>query len=118
LSAAEPTPSDLARRQLDAYNAHDLEAFLLCYAPDVEVRRLPGGEPVALGREEMRRVWGDLFAGKPGRRAELLGRMECGEFCVDHERVTDGPGTPERFALAVYQCAGGLITRVWFPPTA
>ncbi|NUN53910.1 MAG: nuclear transport factor 2 family protein [Planctomycetaceae bacterium] len=108
----------MAQRQLDAYNAHDLEAFLLCYAEDVEVRRLPGGESIAAGRAGMRKVYGDLFASRPGRRADLLARMECGRFCVDHERVSDGPGTPDRFAVAIYECEGGWIRRVWFPPVA
>lgn len=113
-----PSAGELAQRQLDAYNAHDVEAFVLCYAEDVEVRRLPGGEAVATGREELRRTYGDLFRDRPGRRAELTGRIACGDFCVDHERVDDGPGTPVRMAVAIYQCEGGLIRRVWFPPTA
>jgi hypothetical protein len=113
--SAEPTAAELAQRQLDAYNDHDVEAFARCYAEDVEVLRLPGGEAVATGREELRRVYGDLFAKQPGRRADLVNRMECGRFCVDHERVHDGPGTPVRWAVAVYEVEAGLIRRVWFP---
>ena len=40
-SAFTTLPAALAQRQLDAYNAHDLEAFLACYAYDVEVYELP-----------------------------------------------------------------------------
>ncbi len=116
MTAGTPGAAALARRQLDAYNAHDVEGFVLCYSPEVEVRRLPGGEPVATGREELRRVYGDLFRDRPGRRADLLGRIQCGAFCIDHERVSDGPGTPVRLAVAIYQCEAGLIRRVWFPP--
>lgn len=113
-----PSPADLAARQLDAYNAHDIDAFAACYAADVEVFRLPSGEVVASGREDLRARWGDLFRKVPGRRARLLGRVASGAFVVDHEGVSDGPGTPERSALAIYEVEGGLIRRVWFPPPA
>lgn len=108
----------LAQRQLDAYNAHDVEAFAACYSEDVRIVRLPGGEPVAEGREALRALYGDLFRREPGRRAELLARMTCGRFAVDHERVTAAPGAEPRFAVAIYEVEDGLIRRVWFPPTA
>ena len=108
----------LAQRQLDAYNAHDVDAFAACYAEGVEVRRLPGGESVAEGREALRALYGDLFRRLPGRRAELLGRIACGAFVADLEKVTDGPGRPPRRALALYEVEGGLIRRAWFPPVA
>ena len=108
----------LAQRQLDAYNAQDVETFAACYAEDVRVERLPGGEAVAEGRAALRTLYGDLFRSEPGRRAELLARMTCGRFAVDHERVTSAPGAAPRFAVAIYQVEGGLIRRVWFPPTA
>src|SRR6476469_9607362 len=39
----------LVQRQLDAYNAHDLERFVAEYAADVEVFRPPAGNPVLSG---------------------------------------------------------------------
>ena len=39
-------PAAFAQRQLDAYNAHDLERFVAEYTDDVVVYRLPGTEPV------------------------------------------------------------------------
>jgi hypothetical protein len=108
----------LAQRQLDAYNAQDVGAFAACYAVDVRVERLPGGEVVVEGREALRALYGDLFRREPGRRAELLARMTCGRFAVDHERVTSAPGAEPRYAVAIYEVEGELIRRVWFPPTA
>jgi len=110
------TAAALAERQLAAYNAHDADAFAACYAEDVEVRRLPGGEAVATGRGDLRRVYADLFRRLPGRRAALVHRIACGGFVVDLESVTDGPGAPPRAALAIYQEEGGFLRRVWFPP--
>jgi uncharacterized protein (TIGR02246 family) len=108
----------LAQRQLDASNAQDADAFAACYAADVRLLRLPGGECFAEGREALRALYADLFLREPGRRADLLARIECGRFCVDHERVVSGPGAEPRFAVAIYEVEGGLIRRAWFPPAA
>ena len=35
------SPEVVVQRQLDAYNAHDLQRFLEVYAEDVEVWRMP-----------------------------------------------------------------------------
>ena len=38
-----------AQRQLDAYNARDLERFVAEYTEDVEVFVLPDAKPVSVG---------------------------------------------------------------------
>jgi len=111
-------PAVVAQRQLDAYNAHDVDAFAACYAENVRVLRLPGGEVVAEGRGALRALYADLFRREPGRRADLLARIPCGRFVVDHERVISAPGAEPKFAVAIYEVVDGLIRQVWFPPTA
>ncbi len=111
-----PSATDLAQRQLDAYNAGDGDRFAACYAEDVVVARLPAGEEILRGRAALRAHYGALFAREPLLRAELLSRIPCGAFVVDHERVTTGPDRPARRAVAIYEARDGLIARVWFPP--
>ena len=43
-------PTGPVRRQLDAYNAHDLERFVAEYADDVRVFRPPATEPALAGK--------------------------------------------------------------------
>jgi hypothetical protein len=43
-------PAAFAQRQLDAYNARDLERFIREYAEDVVVYRLPDPKPIIVGR--------------------------------------------------------------------
>jgi hypothetical protein len=116
VSARERAPVELAQGQLDAYNARDLEGFLSFYAEDCVVRDLPGGAARIEGRAAMAERYGALFASSPDLHARLEGRLECGAFVVDRERVVRRRGEPERLALAIYRCAGGLIREVWFPP--
>lgn len=101
----------LAQRQLDAYNAHDLEAFAACYHEDVVVRSLTTGEELFRGLHALRERYRAMFA-EGTVHAELVGRMACGRVVVDHERVT-GRG-PVFHALAHYAVEHGLITHIWF----
>lgn len=106
----------LVQRQLDAYNAHDLEAFLACYAPDVRVETFPGGEPLCLGREAMRARYAPLLA-RPDLHAALVGRLALGRVVVDQERVRGLDPAREVDALAIYELGQGdaaLIERVRF----
>ncbi len=104
----------LAQRQLDAYNAGDIDAFVACYAADVEVFDLHSGERRMHGTEQLRARYGALFEANPDQHAELLGRIVQGATAVDHERVTGRASGGVVFAVAIYQVEDELIRRVWF----
>jgi hypothetical protein len=104
----------LAQRQLDAYNVGDLEAFVACYTPDVEIFDLHSGELRMSGRDAMRDRYGKLFEANPEQKAELLNRIAQGSTVVDHERVVGRADGKVVFAVAIYQVEEGLIRRVWF----
>lgn len=108
-------PRRAAQAQLDAYNAHDIDAFVACYAEDVVVYDLPSGEETGRGTAWMREVYGDLFERTPERHAAVTSRTVVGNFVFDHELVT-GLGRPEPLiAMAIYQVGDdGLIAKVWF----
>ena len=108
------TPEQLVQRQLDAYNAKDVEAWLATYAPDAEQRELHGAL-LAKGHDAMRARIVQRFA-EPDLHAELLHRIVMGDVVVDHERITrnfpDGKGVIEM--LCVYEVGEGLIRRASF----
>ena len=43
---SEFDPAAFAQRQLDAYNARDLDNFIREYTDDVVIYRLPGAKPI------------------------------------------------------------------------
>ncbi|KAI8614017.1 steroid delta-isomerase domain protein [Chytriomyces sp. MP71] len=103
----------LAQRQLEAYNAHDIVAFAACYAPDIEVLSFPSNTPrFAAGIEIFRERYGSMFASFPNVHARLVKRVVHGDKCIDEEEVT-GRGEPIK-AIAMYWVKGGLIRKVWF----
>ncbi len=101
----------VVQRQLDAYNAKDLEALLAIYADDAQVFEHPA-TLLASGTAQLR----ERFAGRfqePNLHAQLLNRMVMGDKVVDHELVTrtfpEGPGTIE--LIMIYEVTNGKIAK-------
>lgn len=107
------TPVELVQRQLEAYNAHDLAAFVATYDEAVELFRVPFDRPEVVGKAALAERYATRVFNVPGHRAELLSRMVLGNKVVDHERVFGLSEIP-REAVAVYEIEHELIRRVWF----
>lgn len=107
-------PAAVVQRQLDAYNARDVDAILATYSTDAEQFEHPA-TLIARGAEELRRRFAARFA-EPNLHATLLHRAVLGDLVVDHERVTrtfpEGPGSIE--LVAAYEVKDGRIARAWF----
>jgi hypothetical protein len=106
------TPVDLVERQLDAYNARDLERFLACYADDVRVYRPPAAEPAFAGIAALAAFYRDERFNRPALHAALVHRVALGARVVDHERISGVRDAPFD-AVVVYAIAAGRIATVW-----
>ncbi len=105
------SPVDLVQQQLNAYNAHDLEAFLEPYANDVEIFEFPG-KLLSKGKEQMRKDY--LFITKvPQLYCRLKNRVVQGNMVIDHEEVS-GFGPKPVHAVAIYLIEKGKISKVYF----
>lgn len=104
----------VVQRQLDAYNARDLEAWLAIDAVDARQCLLHEGL-IASGHAEMRARMQSRFA-EPDLHAELLSRQVMASVVVDHERITrnfpEGIGTVEM--LCIYEVSEGRIAKASF----
>lgn len=104
----------IVQRQLDAYNARDLEAWLETYSPWARLCVLHGAI-VAAGHDELRERMSLRFH-EPDLHARLLQRTVMDNIVVDHERITrnfpEGRGTLEM--ICVYEIADGLIQSMTF----
>lgn len=107
-------PAEVVQRQLEAYNARDIEALLATYASDATQHALHG-EALAAGHAGMRPRFLARFA-EPDLHATLLQRTVMGEWVIDHERIArtfpEGRGTLEMFC--VYEVREGLIRKASF----
>jgi hypothetical protein len=101
-------PAAVFLRQVDAFNAHDLDAFLATYDAGAEIHGLDPGGPV-VGADELRARYAERFAQRP-LRCEVLGlHVLGGRWAVAHERVTGPAGTSE--LVGMFEVAGGRIVR-------
>lgn len=108
------SPEQIVQRQLDCYNAKDLEGLLVTYAPDAVQLDLQGNV-LATGHEQMRERFAIRFA-EPDLHAKLLRRTVMGNIVVDHEVIArnfpEGKGTIEM--LCIYEVNGKAISRATF----
>lgn len=102
----------VVQRQLEAYNARDLAAFVACYHDDVRVYRPPVPEPAIAGKEAFAEFYRTQRFNLPALHAEVVNRMALGRRVIDHERISGVREQPFDIAV-VYELAGDRIAAVW-----
>ncbi|USQ74260.1 nuclear transport factor 2 family protein (plasmid) [Roseomonas mucosa] len=105
---------DPVRRQLDAYNARDVNAFMQSWSEDCEYYEFPS-KLLARGAEEVRARHVARF-NEPHLHGSLMSRTSVGNLVVDREVVTrsypDGPGQVD--VIAIYEVEDGKLRKAWF----
>jgi hypothetical protein len=104
---------DVVQRQVEAYNARDLDRFVSTYSETIAIFRMPSTEPSISGKIELAKFYAAQRFNLPGLRAEIVNRIVLGNKVIDQERVWGVRDAPIEIA-AVYEVAGELIERVWF----
>ena len=107
------TNTAIAQKQLDAYNAQDLETYVSYFAEDCIVSGL-NGTPTETSRAAVKARYAKAFAQFPQNKAELKNRIAVGNTVVDHELVIRKPGGEQFEIIAIYSFRDGLIARVDF----
>ncbi|PYD75629.1 nuclear transport factor 2 family protein [Novacetimonas pomaceti] len=103
--------AEIIRRQLDAYNARDIKAFMACWAPDAEVYAWPD-TLLAAGAEAIRTRHVERFK-EPDLFAELISRVDVGGLVIDREVVTRNfpKGRVTLDVIGIYELEGDKIKR-------
>lgn len=100
--------SDVVERVIAALNAHDVDAFVGCYAQDATIEN--GYDEVrARGHEQLRELYGRMFERYPEIHVDAGWRAEVGAFVVQEETVTGRSGHERH--VAVYLVENGVIAR-------
>ena len=119
LLGAAPTPKVLSPagtvgRQLELFNAHDLEGFLGLFAEDLEVGEVPAGKAAPYGRARLRELYAARFQANPDLHASADAQMVSGEFVIQKERIKGRADKKEALeTVVIYQVRAGKIVRMW-----
>ena len=107
-------PEAVVQRQLEAYNAKDIEALMATFADDVEAFEYPN--TLLFSSIEKMRQRLTLRLQEPNLHAQLLNRIVMGNLVIDHETVTrtfpEGAGQLE--TIVIYEVRDGKIAKNWF----
>jgi imidazolonepropionase-like amidohydrolase len=105
------SPEAIVQRQLNAYNARDIDAFLNTYSDDVELYDFPATLSLK-GKAAMRKSYEGMFKGVSNLYCEIEKRIVLGNKIIDKEKVRAGNRTIH--AIAVYEVENGKIKKVTF----
>jgi hypothetical protein len=108
------TPESVVQRQLDAYNARDIDALMATYADDAQQFEYPATLLTA-GAAQVRERAAARFR-ESNLHARLIRRIVMGQIVIDHEEVTrtfpEGTGRIE--LVAIYEVRDGRIVTARF----
>ncbi len=107
----EETPEQIVQRQVNAYNARDIDAFVDTYSPEVEIYN-EQGEMTMKGHDKMREVYAPMFERVTNLYCEIQNRIVINNKVIDKEKVRFN----DRFlnAVAMYEVTNGKISKVTF----
>lgn len=104
----------VVQKQLEAFNARDVEAIAATYAEDAQQFEHPA-KLLASGIAQLRERWAVRFQ-DPLLHAALINRIVAGNRVIDHEVVTstfpEGKGKLE--LVAIYEVKEERIAKAWF----
>ena len=106
------TPEQLVQRQVNGYNARNIEAFLEPYSEDFEIYNYPNTLR-GKGKSNSRVRYKKLFEMYPNLHCEIVKRMVLGNKVIDYERITGVSEKPIE-AIAIYEIENNKIKKVTF----
>jgi ketosteroid isomerase-like protein len=108
---------ELIHRAYDAFNRHDLDAFLALMDADVQAVPLAAAiEGDYRGHDGIRRWWNNLFDAFPDWTIEVVEVRDLGDLTLAHMRNRGhGAGSDAPFELTLWQVVEGRDAKaVWW----
>lgn len=115
-SAAAPSEAErVVQAQVDAFNRHDVDAFMAAYAPDA-IHWAHPGDTTFNGAARIRAHYAELFSDPDASRlhATVRERIVKGRYVIDEEYIVGLPADDPHVSVIIYEVRDGLIRNVWF----
>lgn len=105
------TPYQVVEQQLEAYNNGDIDQFMAVFSTEIELWTLGEPSPRAIGHEEVRKIYAQLFEQSPELFSEVITRSVIGNKVIDYERISGRQGGELLFLVMIYEVKEGKIIR-------
>ncbi|MDT0607154.1 nuclear transport factor 2 family protein [Croceitalea rosinachiae] len=108
---SEVSPEQIVQKQVDSYNAHDLDTFVNCYSEDVWVGRFPR-DTFYIGRKKMFENYQSYLKSVESTEVKVTSRIVIGNKVIDQELANDNG--KQSHQVAIYEVEQGLISSMNF----
>lgn len=113
VSAANPSlsPLDVVNARMEAYNNHDIDAFIKVYSDDIQIYTYPNVAIGKKGKAHLRSIFEPMFS-EGLVSVKIHEQISQGGYVINHETVTYA-GKDTKY-VSIYEVENGLITNVQF----
>lgn len=106
-----PDPLAVVNARMNAYNNHDISAFLENYSDDIQVFTYPNIALGSKGKKHLKNIFYPMF--KEGKvSVDIHQQITQGNYVINHETVTYN-GNNKKY-VSIYEVKNGLIQSVQF----
>jgi hypothetical protein len=112
-TTAPETGGDMIIKAVRAYNAKDLDSYIACFSPDVEVYNA-SGVLMFKGADKLREHFEAFFHANPNAKRKIIDRVVTGNKIVEREQLVGLKGPVEQSVTSVYELDNGLIRSFFF----
>jgi len=115
-SLVPDSAADVVQRQVNAFNAHNLDALLATYAEDVKLYDFPD-QLLTTGRAALRAHYEKQLGPDSRAHWEVRKRLIAGSVVIDQVRWTGRADGKESEGVGIYQVRNGLIQSIRAVPS-
>jgi hypothetical protein len=110
---SDRTPEQVVQENLDFYNNRNIEGFMTSFSEDIKMYNLGDPKPTVVGRDQVRKVYTNLFEKSPKLHSTILKRIVIGNRVIDHESITGRNGNTDVLELVlIYEVKDQKIFRI------
>lgn len=107
-----PNPEHIVQANLDAYNAHDIDAFMSFFSEEVAMYNFNDGKQTANGIEEVCAIYKPYFEASPALHSKILKRTIFDNKVIDHEYITGARGGDPFEIVLIYEVENYKIVKM------
>lgn len=108
------SPASIIQKQVDAYNARNIDSFVACHSHQVRLFTFGESKPFCDNIQHLREIYRDIFDNSPELHSQIINRIEMGDTIIDHELISGRKGVEPFEMFAIYEVEHGLIIRAYF----